>query len=124
MGENASFDLGEDRCLACGAPLAIRPGSHPLAFVCAKGHSLTLQELLDGSLLRGETEPRDAFERWPRKVRLLHGLADQALRLGHPLPAADLQEAAARIDGWISHLRVLLFKDAVAPRFRSAGRVG
>jgi hypothetical protein len=108
-------------CPACSREIAVRPHSYPLAFHCAGGHSLTLEDLLNDSLLRGEKAAASAFELWPQKVILLRRLAGRVLRLGNTLVAADLQESANRIDQWVSSLRVLLSKESVSMSVDIAG---
>jgi hypothetical protein len=71
---------------------------------------LTLEDLLD------EVPPRE----WRRICGLLQDLAGHALRGGHALAAADLQETANRFDQWIASLRKLLHSDSAAlPQFRA-----
>jgi hypothetical protein len=114
LGANLLLDESEALCLACNQAVAFQPDLHPLSFHCVAGHSLTLQDLLDDALLRGEKSPAFAFDLWPQKVMLLRRLAGQALVMGQGLAAADLQEAANRIDQWVSNLRVLLSRESVA----------
>ncbi len=109
-------------CPACGRSIAVRPHSYPLAFHCEGGHSLTLEDLLNDSLLRGEKSPATAFELWPQKVLLLRRLARRVLALGNALVAADLQESANRIDQWVSNLRALLSKETVSISADLAGK--
>ena len=121
MGRLPFLEDAEASCPACDRAIALQPSAYPLAFHCAGGHSLTLEDLLNDALLCGDRSPASAFELWPEKVILLRRLAGKALGLGNTLVAADLQEAATRIDQWVSNLRVLLSKESVALSLEISG---
>jgi hypothetical protein len=101
-------------CLVCDGPLFFLPDCYPLIFRCANSHCLTLEDLLSHDLPRGAVgpgnQPRAALDNWKSRARILHELSERALRNGHAFMAADFQEAAHRIEGWVSSLRSLLAK--------------
>jgi hypothetical protein len=101
------------RCIACGGLLYFRPDSYPLTFQCGNNHFMTLADLLDDTLPRGEMTCIPPLEFWPQKAMLFRRLARRALERGHPFAAADFQEAANRIDQWAGNLRALLSKESV-----------
>jgi hypothetical protein len=101
-------------CLACDGPLDFLPDCYPLIFLCVNAHCLTLEDLLSHDLLRGTIVPgnlpQSTIDNWEGRARILHELSERALRNGHAFMAADFQEAANRIEGWVSSLRMLLTK--------------
>jgi hypothetical protein len=101
----------EVRCVACGGPLRFDPTSYPLLFRCENTHALTIEDLLD------EVPPRH----WRDTCRLLQALAGEALRGGHALAAADLQETADRFDQWLASLRKLLAESGPLTQIRRGG---
>ena len=102
------FRRADIRCIACGGFLYFMPDSYPLAFQCQSGHFLTLKDLLDALLLPEDAPSEGTANDWGGKALLLHRLAGRALKNGHPLAAADFQEAALRVDQWVSKLRRLV----------------
>ena len=91
-------------CIACNKALYFFPDFYPLAFYCAGGHFQTIEDLLDQSL---SAEKNSTLESWKKKALVLHDLTRRALSSGHALVAADLQDAAHRIDGWVANLEKL-----------------
>jgi len=99
---------GSVSCVSCGGRLSFLSYGYPFTFGCERGHFLTLQSLLDVFLPQEQSEEASALECWERKSRLMRHLAKHALQLGHVLTAADFQEAAVRIDHWVSTLRSMM----------------
>jgi hypothetical protein len=95
-------------CIACGRALYFFPDFYPLAFYCIGGHFQTIDDLLDETPSAGNSPRHSALEYWKKKALVLHDLSRRALAGGHALVAADLQEAADRVDGWGSNLEKLL----------------
>jgi CheY-like chemotaxis protein len=110
-GGKPLFRRGDVRCLACGGFLHFLADSYPLAFRCQSGHSLTLQDLIDALLLPENVPSESTLSWWEGKSQFLRRLAGRALKCGHPLAAADLQEAAVRLDHWTSRLGALMPKN-------------
>jgi hypothetical protein len=100
-------------CIACDADLYYLPDCYPLLFRCANAHCLTLEDLLSHDY-PGAAEPvnlpQSTLDNWVARARILHELSGSALLNGHAFMAADFQEAANRIEGWVSTLRSLLAK--------------
>jgi CheY-like chemotaxis protein len=113
-GGRPLFRRGDVRCLACGGFLRFLADSYPLAFRCQSGHSLTLQDLIEALLLPENVPSDSTLSWWQEKSQLLRRLAGRALKCGHPLAAADLQEAAVRVDQWTSRLGELMPKTGSA----------
>jgi len=101
-------------CLACDGPLYLLPDCYPLVFRCENEHCLTLEDLLSHDLPRGTIGPgnlpQSTMDDWEGRAQILYELSERALRNGHAFMAADFQEAANRIEGWVSSLRMLLTK--------------
>lgn len=97
-------------CVVCRGSLTLLPDFYPLAFHCEKGHFLTLTDLLDAFLSHGFATAGSTMECWQSKAVLLREFSARALKNGHTFMAADLQEAAQRVDNWVGKLRTLLAK--------------
>ena len=112
-GRTPSEVLGV-HCLACDRDLHFVPDCYPLIFRCANGHFLTLGDLLSHDEARETTGTvnlsQSTLDAWTARARILHELSRSALQNGHAFMAADFQEAANRIDGWVSTLKSLLTK--------------
>jgi hypothetical protein len=110
-------ELAALKCIACNHPVTFRPDAYPLAFHCKNGHIFTLTDLLNELPPRGTAPLASTLKGWEERVFQLHELAGTALQGGYAFHAADLQEAANRIDQWLSKLQSLLSKGG--PSFRS-----
>jgi hypothetical protein len=112
-GSTPAGGLGAN-CIACDGDLYYVPDCYPLIFRCANAHCLTLEDLLSHDHRPGAAEPvnlpQSTLDAWVARARILHELSGTALRNGHAFMAADFQEAANRIEGWVSTLRSLLAK--------------
>lgn len=95
-------------CIACSSPLYFIPDSYPLSFHCRNGHYLTLTDLLDDLLSTRKKHTPSTLDCWRARACLLHELAKRALQSGHAFAAADYQDAANRLDQWVTKLRALL----------------
>jgi hypothetical protein len=93
------------RCRACYEPLDLVPDSHPLLFLCPQGHFYFLSELLADLATRGRAKLAEELAIWEERARTFTRLATWALKLGHSFMAADLQDAARRIQERCSSLR-------------------
>lgn len=110
-GSRSVSEDGSVTCIACGGPLSFLAYSHPFTFSCPQGHFLTLQALLDVFLPQEQVPEPSALQCWERKAALLRSLAQRALEVGHVFTAADLQDAASRIDYWVATLRRMIPSD-------------
>lgn len=107
LGSELLTEEPEVCCIACSKALYFFPDFYPLSFYCVGGHFQTIEDLLDESLSAEKTLRPSTLEYWRRKALVLHDLARRALSSGHTLVAADLQDAAHRIDGWVANLQKL-----------------
>ena len=94
-------------CFACGSQLYFLPDSYPLVIHCGNGHFFTITDLLDDPLLLERMSRGSTVKCREGKAFLLHELAGRALNHGDVFTAADIQEAAGRIDTWVAQLRAL-----------------
>lgn len=112
-GESQCEGLGVF-CLACDGPLHFLPDCYPLIFRCVNGHCLTLQDLLNHDLPHTTAGRGDlsqyTLDNWTTRARLFDELSASALRNGHAFMAADFQDAAHRIEGWVASLTALRAK--------------
>lgn len=92
-------------CTVCGGALSFLADSFPFTYGCARGHYLTIQDLLDAVLPTPGAPEATLTECWERKAGLLRQLARRALQVGHIFTAADFQDVANRIDRWLVSLR-------------------
>jgi hypothetical protein len=108
LGNEVLPEQPEVCCIACGKVLYFFPDFYPLAFYCIGGHFQTIDDLLDETLSAGKAPGHSVPGYWKKKALILHDLSRRALAGGHALVAADLQDAANRVDGWGAALEKLL----------------
>lgn len=91
-------------CSLCDQTLHVLPDSNPLFFHCESNHYFTLTDLLNTHLPDGTAET-PTLDLWADRARALSRLATHALANKQVLMAADLLEAARRIDQRLRDLR-------------------